>query len=183
MGIKVKWQTEKDAVKYFMVPKIFNIEPQEAKWHHITRAFIINRKNRYTHSFYKTKFGKKVRLIRNKISYKIEDYYESNFYAKWFKLKTNAKLLFGLLKWVNVYTITRHYGGPEEGGWWYNYYECQESYLIFRWSLRKTLAKAKMKWRHSKHGDIYSVLGGTNIWIGEEKHKAESETTERPYYC
>tara|TARA_R110002020_G_scaffold215083_1_gene422209 strand:+ start:3012 stop:3404 length:393 start_codon:yes stop_codon:yes gene_type:complete len=24
------------------------------------------------------------------------------------------------LKYVNAYSVTRHYGGPEEGGWWYN---------------------------------------------------------------
>jgi hypothetical protein len=22
--------------------------------------------------------------------------------------------------YINVYSVTRHYGGPEEGGWWYN---------------------------------------------------------------
>ena len=29
--------------------------------------------------------------------------------------------------YVNVYAITRHYGGPEEGGWWYNTGEPIES--------------------------------------------------------
>ena len=24
------------------------------------------------------------------------------------------------LKYINAYIVTRHYGGPEEGGWWYN---------------------------------------------------------------
>jgi hypothetical protein len=24
------------------------------------------------------------------------------------------------LMWVNAYKVTRQYGGPEEGGWWYN---------------------------------------------------------------
>ena len=24
------------------------------------------------------------------------------------------------LMYVNAYEVTRHYGGPEEGGWWYN---------------------------------------------------------------
>ena len=24
------------------------------------------------------------------------------------------------LKYINAYEVTRHYGGPEEGGWWYN---------------------------------------------------------------
>lgn len=25
------------------------------------------------------------------------------------------------LMYVNAYEVTRHYGGPEEGGWWYNH--------------------------------------------------------------
>lgn len=25
------------------------------------------------------------------------------------------------LMYVNAYSITRHYGGPEEGGWWFNH--------------------------------------------------------------
>lgn len=24
------------------------------------------------------------------------------------------------LIYLNVYAVTRHYGGPEEGGWWFN---------------------------------------------------------------
>jgi hypothetical protein len=24
------------------------------------------------------------------------------------------------MKYVNAYIVTRHYGGPEEGGWWFN---------------------------------------------------------------
>lgn len=27
------------------------------------------------------------------------------------------------LKYINAYEVTRHYGGPEEGGWWYNHHE------------------------------------------------------------
>ena len=34
------------------------------------------------------------------------------------------------MKYVNVYSVTRHYGGPEEGGWWYNAGEPIESRLI-----------------------------------------------------
>ena len=28
--------------------------------------------------------------------------------------------MMGALVWVNTYHVTRHYGGPEEGGWWYD---------------------------------------------------------------
>lgn len=28
--------------------------------------------------------------------------------------------------WVNVYYVQRRYGGAEEGGWWYDIYDCLE---------------------------------------------------------
>lgn len=30
--------------------------------------------------------------------------------------------------WVNVYWPDKEYGGSEEGGWWYNYALCVETY-------------------------------------------------------
>jgi hypothetical protein len=32
--------------------------------------------------------------------------------------------------WINVYSSTRHYGGPEEGGWWYDRFYPEESEMI-----------------------------------------------------
>ncbi|CAM4325963.1 YubB ferredoxin-like domain-containing protein [Nocardia ninae] len=37
----------------------------------------------------------------------------------WFEVARQPQSLPGS-KWVNVYSLTRHYGGPEEGGWWYD---------------------------------------------------------------
>lgn len=34
-------------------------------------------------------------------------------------LSTSGKLVMNIL-YVNAYAVTRHYGGPEEGGWWFN---------------------------------------------------------------
>jgi hypothetical protein len=32
--------------------------------------------------------------------------------------------------YVNVYRVTREYGGPEEGGWWYEYEHPVEHHLV-----------------------------------------------------
>jgi len=37
-------------------------------------------------------------------------------------------LVSGHVRWVNVYNVTRAYGGPEEGGWWYDEGELVESH-------------------------------------------------------
>ena len=31
------------------------------------------------------------------------------------------------VKYVNAYLVTRHFGGREEGGWWYNWLRCVAS--------------------------------------------------------
>lgn len=36
-----------------------------------------------------------------------------------------------MIEYVNVYEITRCYGGPEEGGWWYDEGEIVESHGPF----------------------------------------------------
>jgi hypothetical protein len=179
---KSKLQHEIFLIKHIAVPSFFNVKPQDAKWYHVIGALAIGRKNKYKNKFIKTKAGKELIKVQRKIDYAIESYYESKNYRRWYDFKTEALLGFGLLKWVNAYTITREYGGPEEGGWWYNAYNCEESHLVFRWNLEKTLDKVRKEWDSVKDGDIYSVLGGTDTWIGEEKHRAESETTVRPRY-
>lgn len=86
------------------------------------------------------------------------------------------------MAWVNVYTISRSYGGPEEGGWYYDAYEFVEGYPVLREEaekMKETLTKehADLEW-----GDISSVLGGETLYVGIEEWQAYSETTERPIY-
>lgn len=35
----------------------------------------------------------------------------------------DSKTLHGVVCYLSLYEITRHYGGPEEGGWYYDHYE------------------------------------------------------------
>lgn len=87
------------------------------------------------------------------------------------------------MKFLNVYSITRHYGGAEEGGWWYNWYECIEVFPV----RDKEQGEQLKQWLFEQHkgkkrGDIYSVLGGTDVLVYLEDEPKKSETKERPYY-
>ncbi len=84
------------------------------------------------------------------------------------------------MKWVNVYEVTREYGGPEEGGWWFNRLICIDSQL----TATPEEAVAQLTEEHSgrAHGNIYSVLGGLEIAVRIEEAEAKSETKVRPHY-
>lgn len=88
----------------------------------------------------------------------------------------------GDIKFVNVYKVTRHYGGPEEGGWWYNWYECVESCPVDVVHSETMKAYYEKFYSNIKHGDIYSVLGGADVEVYIEDKPKQSETKERPYY-
>jgi len=97
--------------------------------------------------------------------------------------------------YINAYSETRHYGGPEEGGWWYNHLEPLASIPIEAEEddqgiitpkdqlqfdvqcdyLRETLSEYE-------YGDIYSVRGGSELAIIIQDHIAEEEPKYRPRY-
>jgi hypothetical protein len=88
-----------------------------------------------------------------------------------------------MMKFVNVYEVTRHYGGPEEGGWYYNRLHCVEVYPVRDEAAGETIIEyLEEQHKHRKHGNIYSVLGGTDLEIYFEDEPKESETRERPQW-
>jgi hypothetical protein len=92
--------------------------------------------------------------------------------------------------YVNVYSIDRCYGGPEEGGWWYdagmpfdgiqrNSFGCdtqEEAERIQEW-LTKSLD------RYQPQRNRYSVVGGADIDVFIEAAPPQPWPAERPYYC
>jgi len=124
--------------------------------------------------------------------------------------------------YVNAYEVTRHYGGPEEGGWYFNHHEpiasipikaisvaghddvcytcgCArrgdkyptgELYEECRWGFHLKVVDENQKDMFKDHleslfgdrreGDIYSVLGGTDVIVCIEDHVGEREP--RPRY-
>ncbi len=91
---------------------------------------------------------------------------------------------------LNVYMTNRAYGGPEEGGWWYDYGVFQECLGTFfspdnaaealeKW---QRIASARNKERGS-YGDIGSVLCEGALRVRLERHPGCDYPTQRPYYC
>lgn len=87
---------------------------------------------------------------------------------------------------MSIYSTTRHYGGPEEGGWWYNLdileYTvpiCRDAGLELLYTIYLYLCKvAVMK----TEGNIYSINGGIEYYVDLEHKQGESENKERPHY-
>ncbi len=92
-------------------------------------------------------------------------------------IKQTTKLCF-----VNVYEVTREYGGPEEGGWWYNWYECLEIFPVREENAEQVKEFLLKGYSFIKEGDIYSVRGGTDLAVYIEDKPAESESRKRPHY-
>ena len=86
------------------------------------------------------------------------------------------------LVFVNVYYVTREYGGPEEGGWYYNQSNCVESVPVQNQYSEQMAEYMKEKYAMYAYGNIYSVLGGQEVDVAIEMEPAASETRERPHY-
>ena len=108
-------------------------------------------------------------------------------------LKTNAanadrldlladKLDEDKIVFVTAYEVTRHSGGPEEGGWWYNWLDKIESVPIHRHDADEVAVTLKTKYQNRVEGDIYSVLGGVEVHVLTENEAGENQSKERPHY-
>ncbi len=87
------------------------------------------------------------------------------------------------LVYVNAYRITRHYGGPEEGGWWF---DCGEPLGSLPCTSQRE-AKSKVdemraKFAHLAEGDINSVLEGAEVHVYIEEKFARVFPETRPHY-
>lgn len=88
-------------------------------------------------------------------------------------------------RYIGVYEVTRHYGGPEEGGWWYNWYTYLFSVCVDKSSesrRERVIAALKAGESHRKSGNIYSVLGGVDVEVLYEEHPGIHQSTETPHY-
>jgi hypothetical protein len=90
--------------------------------------------------------------------------------------------------YVSAYRVTRHFGGHEEGGWYYDWYEHIATYPRRVKSLRLPMVQEKMREMYvhlrSSHGrqGRYSVRGGADIVIVNERTAGESRSLETPHY-
>lgn len=87
-------------------------------------------------------------------------------------------------KWLNVYTVTRQFGGQEEGGWWYNdFYHIGGIQINNKKRLIKKHRKIlEEKYRDLKWGNIYSMTSGEDMVIYKEGIFGEMAKIPRPHY-
>jgi len=97
-----------------------------------------------------------------------------------------------MIKFITVYSITRHYGGPQEGGWWYDWYVPIETIHIPRRWVKKPnqhrnqieTLKSQMKRKYADEalGNIYHSTGGKAIEAYIEETYREFESKVTPHY-
>jgi len=89
------------------------------------------------------------------------------------------------VKYISIYATTIHFGGYEEGGWFYRWYQWLESHnvenLTFE-ELEELKNNLIIKYEDSEEGDISSVLGEIELTIFEEDYPMQYETKCKPKY-
>lgn len=75
--------------------------------------------------------------------------------------------------WVTVYEVTREYGGPEEGGWYYDHWRAIEEYRCTEEKIARTYEEMKEKYEDEPDDEIRVVI---------ETAYREHETRRRPIY-
>jgi len=93
-------------------------------------------------------------------------------------------------KYINVYEVVQAYGGPQEGGWWYNCGTPIESVCVsdesdFNAAMDRANAKYNTdedEWDIEKRRGSTSCAGGHDVVIYVEEHFAESFPESKPQY-
>lgn len=88
-------------------------------------------------------------------------------------------------KFVNVYLIDKAYGGPEEGGWWYEYGQAIRSTEVLAQDA-EIRSQAERTWcdneNRLRRSDIGSVLSEGCYVVYVEDEPAQDFPSERPHY-
>ena len=99
-------------------------------------------------------------------------------------LALDAEPADGEVWFISLYTVTRHYGGREEGGWWYDWtaHEWTVPFIYSEQAAIMMIDSLVERASEAIHGDINSVLGGQDAYLRVEKVAGEAADKERPYY-
>lgn len=88
------------------------------------------------------------------------------------------------LVYISIYRVSRHYGGPEEGGWWYDWYthvktlpRRVKAHRVEQ--VKKRLAKMFPIDRPTRR---YRVNGGADWVMCVETFPGECKSRRRPHY-
>lgn len=89
---------------------------------------------------------------------------------------------FGLIPWVNVYTVTRAFGGSEEGGWYYRRYTCVKSQQVWLWDAEVTEAMFLRNYKDLAWGLLCKEAAGQEVVVRVESRRAALEYKRKPDY-
>jgi hypothetical protein len=88
-------------------------------------------------------------------------------------------------KFVNVYLIDRAYGGPEEGGWYYECGQAHQSTQVLPQD-EEAVRAGVQAWcdvqNKERRSDIGSVLSEGKYVVCIEDEPAKDYPSERPHY-
>lgn len=91
----------------------------------------------------------------------------------------------GQLRYVNAHEVTRHYGGPEEGGWYYDagtpLAAVPVKTAVEEAAALKTLKEIFAPMYEGRRGR-YSVIGEEDLEITIDDHVARAWPTVTPHY-
>lgn len=91
--------------------------------------------------------------------------------------------------WVNVYLHDRAYGGPEEGGWWFDNWDAiyEESMAYLSEAEAEAAAVLKQVWcdreNSDRNSDINSVCSDGRYEVRQEAYPPVPSPMRRPRYC
>lgn len=89
-----------------------------------------------------------------------------------------------LTHYVNVYRLDREYGGPEEGGWWYDMREAVRSTPVTSEEAGEALAEiVRLTGEFPEGSERFSMAPrGEDFEIVVEECPAQDSPTERRHY-
>lgn len=88
------------------------------------------------------------------------------------------------MKYVNAYELTQGYGGPEEGGWWYDVGTPLASVPIYDdQDPEPVIEDLKGKFSYyDNYRERTSAAGGADLGVWVQDHVAQDFPQARPHY-
>ena len=91
--------------------------------------------------------------------------------------------------YVSEYSVTREYGGPEEGGWWFDKAQhvrmiciCEDQQAASQISMSLNSAQNEIDESDPEYAGRYSVNGGADIVFYSEDSIGDHTLKEWPHY-
>lgn len=92
----------------------------------------------------------------------------------------------GVYRYVTVYDLSRHFGGPEEGGWWYDTGEVIERHIVIAANdaelterINTLVSRLEEEWPPT--GRRFSVLGGDDYRVSVSDEPGADWSNYQPW--